>query len=134
MPTPTDRPWAELDEDWREANRAHARDIAAALRRLDIELQPIDSPGAGLVALTDDEIETLARIEHDRWTADRTARGWTRGPRNDEGRTHPDLVPWEELSEESRAIDRALVRARPGLMARAGFALERVSPGIARTS
>ena len=122
------RPWAELDDEWREANRAHARDIAAALGRLGIELLPIDSSGEGLVTLTDDEIETLARMEHDRWTADRLDRGWSLGSRDDRLRTHPDLVPWEELSDESKAIDRALMRARPELMARAGFALRRTSP------
>jgi hypothetical protein len=122
----TDLPWSELDDEWREANRSHVRQLLSALGSVGVEVLPNDDGTEGLLVLTDDEVEALARAEHERWTADRRRRGWTLGPRDDRRRTHPDLVPWEDLTPGSRDIDRALVRARPRLLARAGFALRRV--------
>ena len=119
------RPWSELDDEWREANRDHAREIRSALRSIGIDVLPNDDAVERLLTLTDDEVETLARAEHERWTADRLRRGWTPGPRDDGRRRHPDLVAWDQLSPDSKEIDRALVRARPKLLARAGFALSR---------
>jgi hypothetical protein len=128
----TDRPWSELADEWRDANRSHVRGLLSALGSVGIDVRPNDDTTDGLLVLTDDEVEALARAEHDRWTADRRRNGWTPGPRDDRRRTHPDLVPWEDLPAESRDIDRALVRARPRLMARAGFALVRVpAPDVA---
>ncbi len=52
-------------------------------------------------------VETLARQVHDTWAHGRLTDGWTWGPeRDDVKRTHPCLVPYEELSEEERAYDR----------------------------
>lgn len=52
-------------------------------------------------------VETLARQVHDTWAHGRLNDGWTWGPeRDDAKRTHPCLVPYEELSEEERAYDR----------------------------
>jgi RyR domain-containing protein len=86
---------------------------------------PNDDAVEQLLTLTDAEVETLAIAEHERWTADRLRRGWALGPRDDGRRTHADLVAWEQLPPDSKEIDRALVRARPTLLARAGFALSR---------
>jgi ryanodine receptor 2 len=36
----------------------------------------------------------------------RIADGWTKGPRNDDLKQHPCLVPYEELSEEEKDYDR----------------------------
>lgn len=50
--------------------------------------------------------EALAKNVHEVWAAGRIADGWTRGPRNDELKQHPCLVPYEELSEEEKDYDR----------------------------
>lgn len=50
--------------------------------------------------------EALARNVHEVWAAGRIAEGWTRGPRNDELKQHPCLVPYEELSEQEKDYDR----------------------------
>ena len=50
--------------------------------------------------------------------------------RDNPNRFHPDLVPWEELSEGRRDIDRRLVQAIPSLLAAAGLELtEAFRPG-----
>jgi hypothetical protein len=84
-------------------------------------------PGAGRSdAMTDDEIETLARVEHRRWAAERLLAGWRHGAaRDDRARLHPDLVPYEELDEATREKDRDMVRALPEVLALAGMRMVR---------
>lgn len=51
--------------------------------------------------------ELMAENVHDTWAAARFAEGWTYGPeRNDRDKTHPCLVPYEELPEEEKEYDR----------------------------
>ena len=50
--------------------------------------------------------EALAKNVHEVWAAGRIADGWTKGPRNDELKQHPCLVPYEELSETEKDYDR----------------------------
>ena len=76
---------------------------------------------------TDDEVEELARIEHERWTSDLVGDGWQRGTVKDAAKKeHPLLVPWSELTEEDRDKDRDAVRSLPRMLLRAGFEIERV--------
>ena len=52
--------------------------------------------------------EEIAKNTHEVWAAGRIADGWQYGPvRDDEKKTHPCLIPYEELSEEERDYDRA---------------------------
>jgi hypothetical protein len=43
------------------------------------------------------------KLEYERWMGERAGAGWSLGPRNDEARTHPAIVQWEELPERERA-------------------------------
>lgn len=53
--------------------------------------------------------------QHDAWMADKLADGWVYGPVKDaEAKTHPCLVPYDQLPPEQRAKDyafQAVVRA-----------------------
>ena len=73
------------------------------------------------------EIETMARMEHDRYVAERLLEGFTPGPRSLEKKTSPYLVGWDELSEKIREIDRSAVRIIPKLLASAGFEIYRLA-------
>lgn len=49
--------------------------------------------------------------QHDAWVAQTRAAGWTHGPVHDAAaRTHPDLLPYDQLAEGARRKD-ALVAA-----------------------
>ncbi len=49
---------------------------------------------------------------HVKWRAEKEAEGWTNGPDKDEERKmHPNLVHYDQLPEEQRAIDRLFVVA-----------------------
>jgi len=74
-------------------------------------------------------IERLAADAHDTWADARTEQGWVRGAaRRDEHREHPDLLPYCDLADERREIDRALVRAIPSMLAQAGRGLAPITP------
>jgi hypothetical protein len=52
-------------------------------------------------------IEELARNNHDNWAAARIKDGWTLGARRDDrAKTHPCLVPYAELPEGEKDLDR----------------------------
>ena len=50
--------------------------------------------------------ELLAKNTHEVWAASRMREGWTLGLRDDASKTHPCLVPYEELSEIEKDYDR----------------------------
>ncbi len=51
--------------------------------------------------------EKIAENVHEVWSAGRIADGWKYGAeRNDEFKTHPSLVPYNQLSEDEKDYDR----------------------------
>ena len=72
---------------------------------------PIDTSNVRLDANLAALVERLATHVHDLWIDRRTRDGWTYGPaRNDERREHPGLVPYEQLTESERDVDRQVAR------------------------
>lgn len=121
---PAGRPWAELAESYRDASRFQADHIGAKLAATDCRTVPLaDAPAFAYAPL---EVERLADIEHRRWAADRYLNGWTYAPVRDNARRHhPQLVPYADLSEPMKDLDRYVVRLVPTLLARSGLALVR---------
>jgi hypothetical protein len=78
------------------------------------------------MSLPDDELEQLARCEHDRWMRALIADGWTYSSASKDAnlKTHPLLVAWEELDEPEREKDRDAIRAIPRMLARVGYSLK----------
>lgn len=53
-------------------------------------------------------VEEMAKNVHEVWSQNRINDGWTYGPvRDDDRKTHPCLVPYEDLPESEKAYDRA---------------------------
>ena len=124
--SPTDVPWEKLPEDFRESNRNQARHIPDKLRAVGCGLWPGKKGEFFPIDFSDDEIEILARMEHERWMREKTATGWTYGDiRDDAKKLHPDLVAWEELPESEKKKDRDAVREIPVRLADAGFEVYR---------
>ncbi len=122
--------WPQLAPHFRESNRALARSVAAKLAAVGCMLVPSGLPS---VRWRDDEIELLARLEHIRWCDERRSAGWRPGQRDPASRTTPFLVPWEELDDSARELDRAVVRDLPRFLADLGYAVLRVSrPAVDR--
>ena len=73
-------------------------------------------------------LEQLARNAHEMWAQKRIADGWKYGPeRNDHLKTHPSLVPYEELSESEKSYDRALVNEALKSILSLGYTIEKKS-------
>ena len=69
--------------------------------------QPMDTSSVKLPAELESLVEQMARNVHEVWAAGRMAEGWTYGSvRNDEHKTHPCLVPYDQLPESEKAYDR----------------------------
>jgi hypothetical protein len=121
------RSWDELPEELKESNRAQARQIGEKLATIGCLMVPTFDPGLSF-AFDDDEVQLLARLEHERLMGERTAQRVEHGP-GQEGRTHPGLVPWEQLPDEARTKNMEAVRRLPGMLARVGFQVLRDARG-----
>lgn len=70
--------------------------------------------------------EEMARNVHEVWSAGRIKDGWTYGEnRNDSLKTHPCLVPYEELSESEREYDRQTATQTLKLIIKLGFEINK---------
>jgi hypothetical protein len=118
------RPWHELNEGYREANRHQADHIAVKLRATLCEAAPFGDPRP-VAIWSDDEVELLAKMEHRRWNANRWLEGWSVGPRDDANKRHPNLVEWQDLDDETRDYDRKAVRQIPELLELLGLKVVR---------
>ena len=84
--------------------------------------QPADTGNICLPEELEHLVEQLARNVHEVWASSRIAQGWTWGPeRSDVFKTHPSLVPYEELSEEEKQYDRDTAVGTLKLMMKLGF-------------
>ena len=116
--------WGDLPEDLRESNRAQVADIPAKLDAIGYEFAPTDAWDADLFRFTPEQVEKLSRIEHERYMAERQRAGHRYGPvRDPAAKLSPYLVPWEQLPEDVRDLDRDAVRLIPSILAAAGYAI-----------
>ncbi|MGH3721799.1 MAG: NAD-binding protein [Pseudonocardiaceae bacterium] len=121
--------WEALPETLRASNRAQAADLGNKLRAVGCDLVPTTDWDPPPLPFTEAEVEDLAASEHQRWAAERRQDGWRLGPARDPVRKlSPYLVPWEDLAEEVKDLDRDAIRALPTFLARAGFAIVRRTP------
>jgi RyR domain len=124
--------WDELPETLKASNRSQAMQIEKKLRAVGCALVPLHGREAAPFEFTDDEVELLARIEHDRWVDERRRSGWQFGGERDvRTRRTPYLVPWEQLSEAIRDLDRETALKLPRYAARTGQQIVRVQDGVA---
>lgn len=122
---PAGRPWEGLDDSYRDASRHQADHLAAKLAILDCRAVPEELVETFRFAPL--EAERLAAVEHRRWAADRYLDGWTWAEKRDNARKHhPQLIPYADLSEPMKDLDRFAVRLAPTLLARSGRALLRL--------
>jgi serine phosphatase RsbU (regulator of sigma subunit) len=79
--------------------------------------------------LNEEEIETMARVEHIRWSWEKRLNGWTFGKLKDEiKKTHSSLIPYDQLIESEKEKDRELVKLIPAFLQDINYEAYPVSP------
>lgn len=70
--------------------------------------------------------ELMARNVHEVWAEARISQGWVYGERRDDiQKTHPCLVPYDELPEEEKDYDRNTALSTLKLIIKLGFKIIR---------
>ena len=88
--------------------------------------QPIDTSDIKLSEELNELIEKMAKNVHEVWAQSRIDQGWTYGEeRNDSLKTHPCLVPYEELPEIEKAYDRDTALGTLKLICKLGFKISK---------
>lgn len=88
--------------------------------------QPIDTSDVKLPEELEQLVEEMSKNVHEVWSETRIKQGWSYGEqRNDELKTHPCLVPYEELPEEEKEYDRNTSIGTLKLILKKGFKISR---------
>lgn len=129
-------PWTQLKEEYRVSNARAVGHIYAKLFEAGFNLRdwmaghniwtelPALKTGERLWRNAAERTR-LAELEHLRWMMDRRLNGWSQGPRDALRKFHPDLIPFEVLSEDVRNNDYAFIDLLDRL-------LERLPDGMSR--
>ena len=89
--------------------------------------QPIDTSDVKLPAELEQLVERMSKNVHEVWSETRIQQGWTYGEqRNDVLKTHPCLVPYEDLPEEEKEYDRNTSIGTLKLIMKLGFKIEKM--------
>ncbi|MBN1481151.1 hypothetical protein EH223_01680 [candidate division KSB1 bacterium] len=121
-PKPAMVPWNELPEEIKVSNRSLAEHIPVKLRAIGCELAPLHDTRPEYDFTSDVEVVyQLARMEHNRWMADKIMSGWTYGERDDERKLHDNLLPWQELSPDIQQYDINAIKEIPAMLAENGL-------------
>lgn len=119
-----------LPDEIKNSNIDNASHIPAKLLSIGYKIRPVKKgfkPYA--LHLNEDEIETMAIVEHLRWSWEKRLNGWTYGHiRHDIKKTHPGLVRYEKLSESEKDKDRELVKLIPAFLKDIDYEVYPVSP------
>lgn len=88
--------------------------------------QPIDTSEISLPEEMNQLVELLAKNVHEVWAKSRFEQGWVYGSkRSDELKTHPCLVPYEELPEVEKQYDRDTALGTLKLIKKLGFLISK---------
>ena len=84
--------------------------------------KPVDTSDVQLPVELDELVEKIAKNVHDVWAQNRLDEGWVYGEqRNDTLKTHPCLIPYEELPEVEKEYDRNTAFGTLRLITKLGF-------------
>lgn len=121
----------DLPEDIKEANFDNIRKIPEKLSWVGYKTRHLQSGDKqNEIVLTEEEIETMAKREHDRWVWQKIMQGWTykEGKKDFGKKTSPFIVPWNKLLPDIQVNDFNSVRLIPELLKEAGYVAYKPEP------
>lgn len=101
--------WESLPDALKYSNIRQARSVYAKLAHCGYIVSIGQENANEVFDFTPEQVETLAREEHDEWVIERLANGWTHGERDAENKTSPYLIPYAALPEGVKDFDRSAV-------------------------
>ncbi len=125
-------PWSTLGDELKSSNYEQAEHIAVKLRAAGLWFRKQRAGSASdprVAARLEEKLEVLAKMEHDRWVAEKRRLGWIAAPDQEEASRdnklllHPYVYRWKQLSEKVKELDRMTVRNLPKYLDTAGFEL-----------
>jgi voltage-gated potassium channel Kch len=115
-------PWSELNEDLKHSCRRQAIEMSRKLSAINCVERHVDPCEAIIMNFAEDEIELLARMEHESWLRERENNGWEYGEaKNLKLKLSPSMQAWDKLSKIDKNYNRSTVRAIPFVLARLGI-------------
>ncbi len=120
----------DLPDEIKYSNIDNAAHIPTKLLAIGYKIRPVKKGfKAFALSLNEEEIETMARVEHIRWSWEKRLNGWRHGTKkNDIKKTHPSLIAYERLSESEKEKDRELVKLIPAFLQDIDYEAFPVSP------
>jgi len=104
---PTYKPWLALTEEQKDANRSQSDHFYLKIRAAGLDPATVSkATWLDWCNTNADTLESLARVEHDRWCAHLWLAGGMAGPREDSRKIHNDLIPYDGLSDGTKEFDR----------------------------
>jgi len=116
--------FADLPDTLKYSNLRQARSIVDNLELAGWEMRPVGSEGEVVSEIPEEVVEVLAMIEHEAWMKERTEAGWIYGlAKSTKKKISPHLIPYDDLPEEIKEIDRESIRQIPNLLGKIGMAV-----------
>ena len=118
------KPWDELDEKYKNANREQAQQIPEKLQEIHLDFMP----ALGKIkdfTIKKENVELLAEMEHERFNKQKFKEGWkldkTAKESDPDKQISPWLIDWDKLPNKIQEYDRIAIRNIPNLLKKAGF-------------
>jgi serine phosphatase RsbU (regulator of sigma subunit) len=120
----------DLPDDIKSSGIDSAYHIATKLLSIGYAIKEENSEAEQiLLYLSKSDIETMAKLEHERWAWEKRLSGWTYAPkRNNKNKKHNSLVPYDELTELEKEKDRDQVKLYPTLLKAINYKIIPLTP------
>ncbi|MBC2580050.1 RyR domain-containing protein [Clostridium sp. DJ247] len=118
--------WEYLSDELKNSNCDQVRNIPNALHRINYDVISVKEKPE-VIKFTEGELNILAEYEHKRWLLQKKEAGWKYGDIVDEEKkTHPSLVPWDNLSSNNKNKIFEDIKSWPEILADSNFKIERL--------
>ena len=119
---PAMKSWDNLDKEYKNSNRQFANQIPEKMYMIGCSLNEVIGVEPDVIEFRKEEIEELAKNEHERFVAERLRNGWKYGDkRSDVDKIHPLLKDWSKLNDDEKIQNRKMVIRIPKYLAKAKF-------------
>ncbi|MCL2114647.1 MAG: RyR domain-containing protein [Methanobrevibacter sp.] len=114
--------FADLSIPTQYSNFKQAENLPQLLDKISYRLISKEDEGIAILSFSDDDVDTITRLQHENWLLDRENHGWTQGVEWDtEKKTNPNLREWNRLSRKMKQINIKVAKKLPKLLDEVGL-------------